>query len=663
MTHAVPAGERRLIARRRLFGNPTHTMCRISPDGETLSWLAPKDGVLNLWIAPRLAPSEARCITDDRGRGIRMYAWARDGRHLLYMQDREGDENWHVYAVDHDAGSERDLTPIDGVAGRVYGVSWSRPGTIAIGLNDRDASWHDIYCVDLASGERELSFLNEAEYSGVTLDDALVVRMAEKSLQEGGRKVFKCVDGAFEEMLHIDHEDYLVTQVLGFETDGKHFHMLSSLGRDTAALMRRNWADNSEVLMGAHDRANVSRLIRHPTRQVVEAYGVNDLKLKWTPVCDAVAGDLEFLQGELDGEIAITGRNKDDTFWVISASGAQEPGTYHLYDRRERGLARLFSSRPELEDETLRPMYPVVIPSRDGLELVSYLTLPGDVTAPPSETHDRPDAPVPMVLVVHGGPWSRDEYGFNSYHQWLTDRGYAVLSVNFRGSTGFGKSFVNAGDLEWGRKMHDDLLDAVDWAIEQGITTREKIAIMGGSYGGYATLAGLAFTPEVFCCGVDIVGPSNLETLLATVPPYWKAFFENLARRVGDPRTPEGLALLKARSPLHKADAIAKPLLIGQGANDPRVKQAESDQIVDEMKAKGLAVTYALYPDEGHGFARPENRLSFFAVVEAFFAAQLGGVAEPIGDDFANSSLTVPEGAGHVPGVVDALTKMTVEAN
>ena len=260
-----------------------------------------------------------------------------------------------------------------------------------------------------------------------------------------------------------------------------------------------------------------------------------------------------------------------------------------------------------------------------------------------------------MLLLVHGCPWARDAYGFNPHHQWFADRGWATLSVNFRGSTGFGKAFVNAGDLEWGRKMHHDLLDAVGWAVKEGIADPARVAIMGGSYGGYATLVGLAFTPGVFCCGVDIVGPSNLETLLATIPPYWAAFFENLARRVGDPRTQAGRALLKERSPLHSAGAISKPLLIGQGANDPRVKQAEADQIIAAMRAKGLPVTYVLYPEEGHGFAVPENRISFFAIAEAFLAAHLGGRAEPIGGDFAGAKFEVSEGACHVPGLEAAL--------
>ena len=348
------------------------------------------------------------------------------------------------------------------------------------------------------------------------------------------------------------------------------------------------------------------------------------------------------------GEIYVADRTNDNDRWVVVASAAERPATYYLYERKSGEITELFPARPELAAYHLAPMRGEVIRARDGLELVSYLTLPEGLT-------HKPVKPLPMVLLVHGGPWGRDEYGFNPSHQWLANRGYAVLSTNFRASTGFGKAFLNAGDLQWGRKMHDDLLDAVDWAVKQGIADSRRVAIMGASYGGYAALAGLTFTPEVFCCGVDIVGPSNLETLLATIPPYWAAFFENLARRVGDPRTEAGRNLLRERSPLHFADRIAKPLLIGQGANDPRVKQAESDQIIEAMRAKGLPVTYVLYPEEGHGFAVPENRLSFNAIVEAFLSAHLGGGAEPIADDFKGANLEVRVGASHIPGLERAV--------
>jgi dipeptidyl aminopeptidase/acylaminoacyl peptidase len=329
-----------------------------------------------------------------------------------------------------------------------------------------------------------------------------------------------------------------------------------------------------------------------------------------------------------------------------------------VYYRYARGgkPEKLFSARPALDGKPLVAMWPQEIKARDGLTLVSYLTLPKSVDA---NNDGKADKPAPLVLFVHGGPWSRDTYGYSGYDQWLANRGYAVLSVNYRGSTGFGKAFTSAGDREWAAKMHDDLIDAAGWAVKQNITTKDQIAIMGGSYGGYATLVGLTFTPDVFKCGVDIVGPSNLNTLLSTIPPYWASFFEQFAKRVGDPRTEDGKKLLAERSPLTHADKITKPLLIGQGANDPRVKQAESDQIVQAMKAKNIPVTYVLFPDEGHGFARPENNKAFNAVTEGFLAQCLGGRVQPVGDDFTGSSITVPDGADRIPGVAEALKTHT----
>jgi dipeptidyl aminopeptidase/acylaminoacyl peptidase len=328
------------------------------------------------------------------------------------------------------------------------------------------------------------------------------------------------------------------------------------------------------------------------------------------------------------------------------------PVRYYRYDREGQQAHFLFSNRKALEGMPLAKMSPVVIASRDGLNLVCYYTLP---VGSDSNGDGRPDEPLPMVLVVHGGPWARDVWGYNAWHQWLTNRGYAVLSVNFRGSTGFGKTFINRSTREWGAKMHDDLIDAVHWAIQQGIADADRVAIMGGSYGGYATLVGLTFTPEMFACGVDIVGPSNLVTLIESIPPYWQPQVELWTTRVGDHRTEEGRAFLTKCSPLTYVDRIQRPLLIGQGANDPRVKQTESDQIVQAMQEKNIPVTYVLFPDEGHGFARPENRLSFNAVAEAFLSECLGGRYEPIDDDFKGSSITVPIGADVLPGLTEAL--------
>jgi acetyl esterase/lipase len=648
MTSSAPLP---LIPRAKLFGNPTRAQARISPDGRWLSWLAPREGVLNIWLAPLDDIGAARAITNDRKRGIRFYAWAYDGVHLLYMQDEGGTEDWHIFAVAIQSGQTRDLTPLPGVNAHIDQLSLDMPGIAAVAINDRDKAWHDLYRVDLATGERELLFANRDELSNIVLDQQLRPRLATRSrAKEGGSSVFRIEGATLEPIGVVEHEDDLTTGFRGFTRDGATLYRISSIGRDKAALVTMDWRTGAERMLAEHPKADISRVLLHPATLAAEAAGAEHVTLDWIPLNEDLADALKLLHGTLPGQIDIVDRSRDDSLWVVVASAAEAPATYHLYDRRSAEITELFATRPDLAPYRLAPMRGEVIRARDGLELVSYLTLPAG-------EKPQPKAPLPMVLLVHGGPWGRDGYGFDPNHQWLSNRGYAVLSVNFRGSTGFGKSFVNAGDLQWGRKMHDDLLDAVAWAVKAGVADGKRIAIMGGSYGGYATLAGLTFTPDVFCCGVDIVGPSNLETLLATIPPYWAAFFENLARRVGDPRTDAGRKLLQERSPLHSAGAIAKPLLIGQGANDPRVKQAEADQIIAAMRAKGLPVTYVLYPEEGHGFAEPANRISFFAIAEAFLGTHLGGRAEPIGQDFAGAKFEVPEGAAHVPGLPAALPR------
>ena len=641
-----------LIPRRKLFGNPERTQARISPDGRWLSWLAPQDGVLNLWLAPAGDPGAARCMTDDRKNGIRQHYWPHDGQHLLYLQDRQGDENWNVYAIDLASGAVRNLTPIDGVHAIIVGLSPERPGTIAVGLNDRDARWHDIYEIDIATGARRLVLRNDDDLAGFVLDRQLAVRLATQTLPGGGRLVLRNDGAGFKEMMRVPQEDSIGTQFFSFNAAGDAVFAVSSIGRDKTALLKIDWASGRQTVLAEHDTADISHVLMDPLTDEAEAAAATHLRLEWLPLADAKAADadLDFLAQQLKGEIQIGAQTADNQLWLVQCSHAQAPGSYYLFDRSTRSVKELFTTRPELTGAPLRPMHPVVFPSRDRLDLVSYLTLPesaGEAT--------RPSAPLPMVLLVHGGPWWRTAYDFNQTHQWLANRGYAVLDVNFRGSTGFGKSFLNAGDREWGGKMHDDLVDAVEWAIKDGIADPARIAIMGQSYGGYATLVGLTFTPDLFCCGVERVGPSNLETLLATSPPHWASFFEDECRRVGDPRTEEGRALLRERSPLHRVRAIRKPLLIGQGANDIRVNQAESEQIVAAMKANGLPVTYLLYRDEGHGLERPESRLSWYAIAETFLARHLGGRAEPIGDDLAGANLEVREGAAHMPELAKAL--------
>jgi dipeptidyl aminopeptidase/acylaminoacyl peptidase len=430
--------------------------------------------------------------------------------------------------------------------------------------------------------------------------------------------------------------------------------MLSSVGRDKGALVRVDLATGNQTVVAESAKADIADVWTTPRTREPQAYVVDYLTAEHHPLDPAAGKDIEKLAAAVGPQYEVTSRTMDDRKWVAVVDEPARAMTTYVFDRDTGKATKLFDQRPELANAPLQPMYGREIRARDGLTLVSYLTLP---PGSDSNKDGRPDKPLPLVLNVHGGPWARDSYSFDPEHQWLANRGYAVLSVNYRGSTGFGKAFVNAGNREWAAKMHDDLLDAVDWAVKEKIAQPDKIAIYGGSYGGYATLVGLTFTPDKFACGVDIVGPSNLMTLLASIPPYWKAFYEDMAQRVGDPRTDDGRELLKQRSPLNHVDKIDKPLLIAQGANDPRVKQAESDQIVGAMKAKNLPVTYLVYPDEGHGFARPQNRLAFYAIAESFLSKCLGGSFEPIGKDFDGSSVKVINGADYVPGLADAVSK------
>ena len=652
MTNTTEAAP--LIPRDHLFGNPTRASGRISPDGKWLSWLAPKDGVLNVWMAPADDPDSAKAMTEATERPIRQYFWAPDSKSLLYIQDKGGDENFLLYGIDVATGKETTLTPFENTRAILIGGSEQIRDKILVGLNNRNPQFHDVHLLDLNTGELTQVIENEG-YAGFMADDTLTVRMAMRQNAEGGTDYFHVVDNAVEAepFASTAMEDSLTTSPAGYTTDGSTLYWLDSRGRNTAALVAQDMATGETTIVAENDKADIGGTIRDPKTGVVEAYSVEYLKTEWTAIDPEVKAALAFLDGKLDGDFGVQSRTEDDKIWIVWNDPLTAPSSTYIYDREAETLTPFYTTRPELEGAPLQPMHAVEIASRDGLTLPSYLTLP---PGSDSDMDGRPDAPVPMVLFVHGGPWARDSYGYNSFHQWMANRGYAVLSVNFRGSTGFGKDFINASNLQWGLKMHDDLIDATDWAIAEGITGEDQVAIMGGSYGGYATLAGLTFTPEKFACGVDIVGPSNLETLLETIPPYWAPLVKLFHTRMGDPTTEEGLALLKAASPLYKASEITKPLLIAQGANDPRVKQAESDQIVGAMQEAGIPVTYVVYPDEGHGFAKPANNIAFTAIAENFLAECLGGRAEPIGEALAPSSTEIVAGAEHVKGLEDVLS-------
>jgi dipeptidyl aminopeptidase/acylaminoacyl peptidase len=653
-THAAPA-PLKLIPREDMFGNPVKAAAKLSPDGQWLSWLAPVDGVMNVWVAPAADPAKAKPITADKTRPIREYFWSTDSKSVLYVQDKGGDENFLLYAVDPVTGAERNLTPFPKTRVMVVGTSSTIRDRILVALNNRDARYHDVYSLDLGSGKLTELLQNSGGFSGFTADDGLVVRLASRSNAAGGQDYFQVTQdpaGAYKvadrPFAATTLDDALTTAPAGYTNDGKTLYWIDSRGRDTAALVAQDVASGKTSILAQDPHADLGELMGDPKTGVVDAYAVNYLTNEWHGLSPRTSASLAFLKSHLKGDFGVLSRTFADDKWIVANDPVTEPSVIWLYDRTSGKLTRLFTPRPALVGAPLAGMVAREIKARDGLTLVSYLTLP---YGSDPDGDGVPDHPVPMVLFVHGGPWARDTYGTNRYLQWLANRGYAVLAVNYRGSTGFGKAFIKAGNLQWGRKMQDDLDDAVAWAIAHKVTTADKVAIMGGSYGGYATLAGMTFTPGQYACGVDIVGPSNLETLLKTIPPYWAPVVSQFHQRMGDPSTPEGLALLKAASPLYKADQIRRPLLIGQGANDPRVNKAESDQIVAAMKVRSIPVTYVLFPDEGHGFAKPANNIAFNAVAENFLVPCLGGRAEPIGDALGKSTAQVLEGAGALPGI------------
>jgi dipeptidyl aminopeptidase/acylaminoacyl peptidase len=641
-----------LIPRQVLFGNPDKSDTLISPDGEHLSYLAAVDGVLNVWVAPVDDLAAAKPVTQDKKRGIRSYNWTYDNRHILYIQDADGDENWHIYRCDIQTAKVEDLTPLKKVNARIEKVGHKSPAEVLIGLNDRNEEFHDLYRLNLDTGKRTLVQKND-EFLGFTVDDNYRVRFAMKFTPDGGNLLLEPDGkGGWKDFFKIPLADTLTTMIMGFDKSGERAYLLDSRGRNTGAFAMLDLKTGKETVIAEDPRCDAGETMLHPTENTVQAVSFTYDRVRWVFKDAAVEADFKKLSKVAKGDVTVLSRTLDDRTWVVAFLTDHGPTLTYLFDRSTGKERFLFANRKALKGQPLQKMHPEVIRSRDGFDLVSYLTLP---PGSDPEGKGRPARAVPMVLDVHGGPWGRDDWGFSPMHQLLANRGYAVLSVNFRGSTGFGKKFVNAGDREWAGKMHDDLIDAVDWAVREKIAQRKKVAIMGGSYGGYATLVGLTFTPEEFACGVDIVGPSNLVTLLETIPPYWAPMVQLFKDRVGDPTTAAGKKLLTERSPLTHAARIQRPLLIGQGANDPRVKQAESDQIVKAMQEKKIPVTYVLFPDEGHGFARPPNRLAFNAVTEAFLAQYLGGRYELIGTAFEDSMITVPTGADGVPGLAAAL--------
>jgi dipeptidyl aminopeptidase/acylaminoacyl peptidase len=587
------------IPRELLFGNPERASPKISPDGKRLAWLAPDEGVLNVWC-------DGKPLTKDRGRGIRVYFWAEDQRSLLYMQDKDGDENWHLYAVDVNTGEVRDLTQYPEVMAQVVATHPKFPHEVLVALNVRDKRLHDVYRLDLRDGSAKLEMENPGDVVGWLADQKHQVRAARAMTPDGGTELRLLDGGKWKTFFSWGPDDQGGAH--GFTPDNEGLYVESSHDSDTTSLWLMPLSGGRAKKLAGDPGSDLAGVMHHPRDFRVQAVGFDRQRLKWTALDPEIAPDLKALSELADGDFHVVSRDDADETWIVAYNMDKRPPSFWKYSRKKKKGEFLFSTRPALDKHALSPMEPVEIPASDGLKLPAYLT--------------RADKnPKPLVLLVHGGPWARDHWGFHPEAQWLASRGYAVLQINYRSSTGFGKAHLHAGDKQWGKRMQDDLTEAVDWAVKTGAALLGRAAIYGGSYGGYAALAGAAFTPKTYRCAVDIVGPSNLVTLIKSIPPYWEPMKRIFDLRVGSVETEE--AMLKERSPLFSADKIEIPLLIAQGANDPRVKQAESEMIVEALRAKGKPVEYMLFPDEGHGFARPENRLKFYAAAEAFLAKHL----------------------------------------
>ena len=599
-----------------LLGNPEKIQPQISPDGKRMSYIAPVDGVLNVWVGT-VGADDAKPVTNDTDRGIRGYAWAHDNRHLLYIQDSGGDENWHVYTVDLDAGEVNDRTPFEGIQARLISVRKRFPNDILIGINKDNPQLHDVYHLDLTTGELD-KVADNPGFLGWLIDNDNKIRGAIAPQADGGMQVLvrDAEDADWRPLVTFASDDMLTSGPIGFTADGTAMYLQSSVDVNASRLVKLDIASGDIEVLAEDPTYDVTNVIINPDTREPQLAALSKERLEWVVLDPSVADDVAAIKAIQDGDMIPIDRDHADATWLIAFDVDDGPVRYYAFDRSTKQSTFLFEHRPELAEYDLAKVEPFSIKARDGLELNGYLTFPLGL----------PRENLPTVLNVHGGPWARDEWGFQPESQWLANRGYLSVQVNFRGSSGYGKEFLNAGDREWGGKMHDDLIDTVNWVVEQGYADPEKIAIYGGSYGGYATLVGATFTPDVFKCAIALVGPANLKTFIETIPPYWAPMIAMWHKRVGNPETDE--EFLWSRSPLSKVDNIRIPMLVAHGANDPRVKLSETEQIVAAMKEKNIDHELMVFPDEGHGFAKPENRLKFYREADKFLAKHLGGRAE-----------------------------------
>lgn len=607
--------EPELIPREVIFGNPVKSKPQISPDGKRLAYLAPVNDVLNVWVKT-IGNEDDKAVTRDDNRGIRRYFWAGDNKHIMYLQDVGGNENWRFYGVNLETDQIKDLTPYEEVRVEIVERNKHFPNELLISMNKEDPQLFDVYHLDLNSGELKLVARNPGNIWDWVADCDLKIRCAIATTPEGGFDLLirDNEKAAWETFLTWGSEDALNSGPIGFSKDGKSVYCLDSRYANASRLVKINIGEVEGLQVLAEDpQYDVTDVMIHPDTYKPQAVSFTKARKEWRVLDESIKDDFQRIKSLDRGDFTISGRDDADETWVVRFTKDDGPVSYYSYDRNQKKGTFLFDARPVLNNYELARMEPISFASRDGLTIHGYITYPPNMGK----------RNLPLVLLVHGGPWSRDKWGYHQVTQLIANRGYVCLQVNFRGSTGYGKDFVNSADKEFGGKMHDDLVDGVNWAIEKGLANPKRIAIFGGSYGGYAALVGATFTPDLFCCAVDMVGPSNLLSWITSIPPYWATMQAMLYKRIGNPETEA--EFLRSRSPLYKVDQIKIPILIAQGANDPRVPKEESEQIVEALKEKGIDHEYLLFPDEGHGFAKPENRLKFVAAAEKFLAEHLGG--------------------------------------
>lgn len=645
-----------LIPRSVLLSQSARSAPVISPDGDQIAWVAPHDGARNIWLAASNDKTTARAVTTETTSRIREIWWSAAPSVLIVLMDATGSEQTDLFAFDLAVHAWRRLSPLPDGQNRLLAISANHPDHILLETNSDNPEYFDAWRVDVHTGAAERTLRND-RFSWLHADQELRVRLGEQRHDDGSVS-FHAIDpdGGSRLFTHVSSEDEATTRPLrvyellnAFGPGDAEIYAMDSRGRDTSALAAWNLSTGAVRMIGGDDRADLAAVATDAATKEVLAWA-SEYDRPRIHAMPAAQSALDAIRAKLGDDVWIGAQSTDAQRWIVSSYAPDRTTRHYLFNRTDLALAHLYDERPELTAVRLAPMTTHIVRSRDGLDLVCYVARP----------FHAPPGPLPTVVLIHGGPWIRDAFAFDPWIQFVASRGYAVLTVNFRGSRGFGKTFLNAGDREWGGAMLDDVLDAVQWAIDEKIALPGKIAAMGASFGGYSVLSAMARTPELFACGVDIFGLSNLESFLESIPPHWKVLKAMWRRRVGDIDTEEGRAFLRRRSPLHDVDKMIRPILIAHGATDPRVLEGESRQMALALDARRIETTYVLFPNEGHNFFQLANELSFFACVEGFLAKHLGGRAEPFGTEIEQSDITVPLGARHIPGLEDALQRRSV---